>query len=347
MRNLSNGDIQTVAAGQNDFLIHRKNAAEYFLLENRPRQDRDADLPGGGLLIWHVDEHGSNNDAQMTPSKHDELSLEQADGRFDLEHSVNFGDQSDAFGPSATAFGDSSTPDSKWWDGTTSALDITVITTDPSTSDVTVTTKGSGRQIAQPNARVTPDSSSPGSLDLFTVSADQRVVWTHAAATGAAWNAWSQVNEGTVSHGSAVTAVSREVDQIDVFVIGSDGHAWTNKSNPATGWSSWQQIGSVTLRAGSVISVVSRTPDSIDLVGIRDDDAIIAAFFTTTDGWSDWSQANGGAARPGAEVTAAAHNADTFDVFTVGGDGQVWTNRWDHHAGWVPGSRCPESPARP
>lgn len=196
------------------------------------------------------------------------------------------------------------------------------------------------QQITQPNARVTVTASQPSSLDLFTVSDDQRVMWTHGAPS-VGWSEWSQINHGTVSNGSSVTALARVANQTDVFVVGSDGHPYTIASDPVTGWTNWREIGSVTMRPGSVINVVSRTPDSIDLVGVRDNDAIISAFFTTTDGWSDWSQVNGGAAGPGAEVTAAARNSNVFDVFTVGGDGQVWTIRWDRFGGWGPWSALP------
>lgn len=130
LREIGSGQALTVAAGQNDFLIHRKNSTEYFIIENRRKVDRDAALPDEGIAIWHVDETGSNNDEQMTPAQHYECSLEQADGQFDLERRVNNGDSTDLYGaPSARAFNTSTTPNSRWWDGTASGLQITDITT--------------------------------------------------------------------------------------------------------------------------------------------------------------------------------------------------------------------------
>ena len=64
----------------------------------------------------------------MTASQHYECSLEQADGRFDLEKDVNAGDSEDLLGsPYKTEFSDSTSSNSKWWDGSNSGLNITQI----------------------------------------------------------------------------------------------------------------------------------------------------------------------------------------------------------------------------
>jgi M6 family metalloprotease-like protein len=137
MANLGPGTTATLTAGVNDFLIHRKDANEYFVLENRQRVGRDSALPDAGVAIWHVDRLGSNNNEQMTPGQHYELSLEQADNRFDLERRVNGGDVEDLYGdPSATTFGAASTPSSKWWDGTDSGLEIVSVSTPATTMTI-------------------------------------------------------------------------------------------------------------------------------------------------------------------------------------------------------------------
>lgn len=125
---ITSGMNASVAAGQNDFYIHAKNQNEYFIIENRQQTGRDATLPDAGLAIWHVDETGSNNNEQMTPSMHYECSLEQADGRFDLEGNANAGDAEDLFGaPTTTSFSDTTAPNAHWWDGSASGLSINQI----------------------------------------------------------------------------------------------------------------------------------------------------------------------------------------------------------------------------
>lgn len=112
-------------AGANEFFLLAKNSVEYFIIEARNRENRDRSLPSEGLAIWHVDELGDNENEDMTPQKHYECSLIQADNRFDLEHRVNAGDAGDLFNRvSNPNFGDSTKPDSRWWDGTSSGLEI-------------------------------------------------------------------------------------------------------------------------------------------------------------------------------------------------------------------------------
>jgi M6 family metalloprotease-like protein len=129
-------------AGTNRFFIHRKNATEYFVVENRCRQGRDRMLPAQGLAIWHIDELGDNGFEQMTPTQHYECSLVQADGRLDLEANPhNLGDATDLFGAGGyTSFTRLTTPNSAWWDGTPSGLAVTEISAPHSlmTFDATV-----------------------------------------------------------------------------------------------------------------------------------------------------------------------------------------------------------------
>lgn len=125
---LTTGLSATAPAGTNDFFIKRKGPVEYFLVENRQQTGRDASLPDAGLAIWHVDELGSNNNEQMTPGSHYECSLEQADGRFDLEQGIGIGDNTDLFrAGGAASFGNGSAPSSQWWDGSVSGLEISNI----------------------------------------------------------------------------------------------------------------------------------------------------------------------------------------------------------------------------
>lgn len=122
-----NGSVQgALTAGNNRFYIHRKSATEYYLIEIRNRAGRDQALPSAGLAIWHIDELGDNSNEQMTADRHYECSLVQADGKFDLENDPhNYGDYTDLFSKSVNDhFGQTTTPNSSWWDGSSSGLDI-------------------------------------------------------------------------------------------------------------------------------------------------------------------------------------------------------------------------------
>jgi M6 family metalloprotease-like protein len=113
-------------AGRNEFAMHRKSPTEYFIIENRARTGRDANLTDAGLAIWHVDEEGSNYEVLKSRSKQHECALIQADGHDDLERKKNPGDSTDLF--KAGSFDHVSdtpqSPTTRWLDGTLSALDV-------------------------------------------------------------------------------------------------------------------------------------------------------------------------------------------------------------------------------
>jgi M6 family metalloprotease-like protein len=128
---ITSGIQGTVPADKNDFFIYDNpnNQREYFIIENRYTAGHDASLPSAGIAIWHIDENGSNNNEQMELDRHYECSLEQADGRFDLERNrYNIGDAQDLFSAANNKrFADYTNPSSKWWNGTASGLEITDI----------------------------------------------------------------------------------------------------------------------------------------------------------------------------------------------------------------------------
>ena len=105
--------------------INPSDEDEAFYIEARRQTGRSATLPDEGLVIWHWDRNGSNNDQEMTPSSHYRVSLEQADGLFELERNESSGDTTDLFDKySNDRFNDDSSPDALWWDESPSGLDI-------------------------------------------------------------------------------------------------------------------------------------------------------------------------------------------------------------------------------
>jgi hypothetical protein len=102
---------------------------EYFLVENRQQDRYDAELPGGGLLIYHVDDSISSNSDET----HYKVGLEQADGDQDLENAANRGDDGDPYPGSSgnRSFNKSSTPDSTSYNDVDTCVAVTNIS-DPS-----------------------------------------------------------------------------------------------------------------------------------------------------------------------------------------------------------------------
>jgi immune inhibitor A len=113
-----------------------QQGSEYFLVENRQRTGYDRLLPGGGLLVWHIDEGQQDNSNE----NHYMVGLVQADGQRDLERGRNRGDAGDAYpGTSAnTAISPTSTPSSDSYAGQDTAVSITNISTSGPTMTATV-----------------------------------------------------------------------------------------------------------------------------------------------------------------------------------------------------------------
>jgi immune inhibitor A len=83
-----------------DFKIYKlwqggRPGTEYFLAENRQLASFDANLPGSGLLLWHIDDTMTDN----TNSAHYWVKLVQADGQNDLEKKPAPGTEGDAGDP--------------------------------------------------------------------------------------------------------------------------------------------------------------------------------------------------------------------------------------------------------
>ncbi len=117
---------------------HPTVSTEYYLIENRQKTGRDAALPTSGLALWHIDVNGSNNNQQMTPASHYKVTLVQADGRWDLENQVNYGDSTDLWkAPTYTTCGPMTNPNTNWWSGAASDLAITQISASGATMTFT------------------------------------------------------------------------------------------------------------------------------------------------------------------------------------------------------------------
>jgi len=104
------------------------NPAEFFYIESRIRDGRNLGLPDVGFMVWHVDEFGSNDWQDMIASSHYLVSLEQADGRFDLENNINYGDSGDLYSLDSVFIWDNDTiPNTRWWNGTPTEMKFTVL----------------------------------------------------------------------------------------------------------------------------------------------------------------------------------------------------------------------------
>ena len=140
-------------------------STEFFMLENIRKTGRWASMADEGLIIWHIETvTGSNYNEQMTASQHYVVSVEQADGAYHLEHNTNGGGANDLFhSGNKDVFNASTVPNSNWWSGAASGLDISGISAVGDTLTFTLHTAGG------PTATVTR-TPTPGFTPTKTVT---------------------------------------------------------------------------------------------------------------------------------------------------------------------------------
>lgn len=138
--------IPDVKTGRNVLRLWKDGTggSEYFLVENRQRAGYDANLPGDGLLIWHIDEAQATN----SDENHYKVALMQADAKRDMESNRNRGDAGDPYPGSASnvSFTSSSTPNSKSYTGADTCVSVSGISAAGATMTATISvTCGKGR----------------------------------------------------------------------------------------------------------------------------------------------------------------------------------------------------------
>jgi hypothetical protein len=114
---------------------------EYMLIENRQQTGFDVNLPGSGLLMYHVDKNlvdiWPGSDGINVTNTHLGVKVYEADGLEQLAGGINRGDAGDPYpgSTSKTSLTSSTTPNSALWNTNSSGVEVTSI----SASSVTMT----------------------------------------------------------------------------------------------------------------------------------------------------------------------------------------------------------------
>ncbi len=210
------------------FKLITGQANEYFLVENRQPEGYDRGLERwlgagfGGLAIWHIDDNKTNNTAECAPpsdcsTNHFMVSLEQADGSWDLENDVNSGNITDLwYSGNLTVFDENSTPDSNLYSGSTSSSSVTAISASGSTMTATFGLYSFGLTITSAGTGSGTISSSPAGIDcggdcLQDYPDGEVVTLTATPDTGSTFTGWSgeaDCSDGTVTMSADVNCTA-------------------------------------------------------------------------------------------------------------------------------------------
>jgi len=208
-----------------------------------------------------------------------------------------------------------------------------------------------GGSFPDENATVACVSRQPGILDLFCVGKDGKAYtawWT----AGDGWSClgrgrgWMPLG-GKFAAGTAIAAVARTPNNLDLFAIAEDGQAYTAWWNPADGWSSkgrdWHPIGGNFARRLPImpfrptpVTALARTPNNLDLFAIDEDGIVQTSWWHAGGDWSGRSgwHGLGGTFPKAAKVAAVARTPNNIDLFVPGLDGKVWTSWWSAGQDW-------------
>jgi hypothetical protein len=181
------------------------------------------------------------------------------------------------------------------------------------------------------------------------------------------WNAGYPIpgaGSGFAAPGTAVAALARARNLVDLFVVRADGSIWNaghwGEGIPGPGPFGWNPgymiagTGPGYANPGAHVTAISRGQGVVDLFVVRPDGAVWNAGHWTESapgpgpfGWSPGYQISGpNFARPGSPIAVVQRDANHTDLFVVRPDGTVWNAGWwagDVNGpgpfGWNPGYR--------
>lgn len=193
----------------------------------------------------------------------------------------------------------------------------------------------------------------PEFLDAFIANPDGSI-WSAAAdPSNAAWKGWWRIGNLLSTPGGRISAVSRALDNLDIFATDAAGTVKWSHWDPTSpgGWTAWASPMPATSKPGQPIAAVSRSDGLIDLFITDIIGRILTAAFDPTNGWRGWWQIGNLVAPAGAEIGVVSARPDFLDIFVVDTQGLVQSAHWDPSlAGWsawtniLPGVVTPGTP---
>ncbi len=198
-------------------------------------------------------------------------------------------------------------------------------------------------------------------LDLFVVGKDDVVYSTWwDVHSGPAWNhGWFRIGDPnfgdgfTVNQTSTISAVARQPNHLDLFVVGKDDavySTWWDANASSGAWNhGWFRIGDAhfgdgfTVNQGTTIAAVARQPNHLDLFVIGKDGAIYSTWWDANVSGGAWKHGwfriadphfgDGFTVNQTSTISAVARTADHIDLFVVGKDDAVYSTWWDANTG--------------
>src|SRR5204863_94090 len=130
-----------------------------------------------------------------------------------------------------------------------------------------------------------------------------------------------------------ITALARNPNHIDLFVIGFDNVVWSTWWESDTGWHPWLQIHPETVfdDTTQTITALTRNPNHIDLFVIGFDNVVWSTWWESNTGWHPFPPRRSSDLfdHTSQTITALARNPNHIDLFVIGFDNVVWSTWWE------------------
>ena len=183
--------------------------------------------------------------------------------------------------------------------------------------------------------------------DLFVRGADN-AIWHRYWISGTGWSAWESLGTTIVSNPAAI---SRGVNEIDLFGTGTSGSIYEKSWNGST-WTAWTLIGapSVGIAPGSGPAITSWASNREDLFVRGADNAIWHRYWISGTGWSAWESLGTTIVSNPAAISRGVNEIDLFGTGTNGSiyekswNGSAWT-AWGAVGAPTPGTQAGQGPA--
>ena len=167
---------------------------------------------------------------------------------------------------------------------------------------------------AKPGSPVGVVARAADKLDIFVAGTDGKTytaAWDANVSNGA-WRGWWNILTGHIPSGGTITAVAREANKLDIFLVSNDGGVYTAAWDHfvADGnWRGWWRIGSLNAKPGSPVGVVARAPDKLDIFVAGTDGKTYTAAWdanVANGAWRGWWNILTGHIEPGSAVAAVS-----------------------------------------
>jgi M6 family metalloprotease-like protein len=164
--------LKIIANSWNTYVYRNPDRpGEMYIIEARRKPYRNVDMPGEGVLVWHIDSVIPNNANQhRTEQKHYKVSVVQADNAFHLESGANSGDVNDYF--KAGILSNVTYNHTRWWNSAFSGLQLRNIS---AVADTMTAKYGSSNasDVAIKSGRTLGGTVNPFGLRYYTLNNNQ------------------------------------------------------------------------------------------------------------------------------------------------------------------------------